>query len=178
MTILFNSLPLSSESLRAIKECGYETPTPVQAGVLPIALETGDLLVQSQTGTGKTAAFMLPLIEKLSGSTKIGALVLTPTRELAVQVAQEGTQLAKYHSLKICTIYGGVAFDPQITRSQTSQILVGTPGRVLDHLKRRTIDIYFINDKFILWTSYSVLRCCLLDTTYLVFVWLDCKFIS
>ena len=110
----FDELALSALTLRALKDKGFRDPTPVQEGTLPLALEGGDLMVQSQTGTGKTAAFSLPLIESLAGSTPIGALILAPTRELARQVAVEFESLATHQSLSAAQIYGGTPFDPQV----------------------------------------------------------------
>jgi ATP-dependent RNA helicase DeaD len=137
----FTALSLSPLTLRALEDVGYETPTPVQIGALPPAIEGLDLMVQSQTGTGKTAAFALPLIERLSTVTEISALILTPTRELARQVAEETSRLAQYHEHKIVTIYGGAPFDPQVRALETATIVVGTPGRVIDHLRRRTLNL-------------------------------------
>jgi len=140
----FDELSLSELTMRAIHDMGYESPTPVQAGAVPIALTGRDVMVQSQTGTGKTAAFSLPLIEQIcarDGRRGVSAIVLAPTRELARQVAQEMGQLAAHHELEICTIYGGTPFDPQVEQLKTTDVVVGTPGRVVDHLKRRTLKL-------------------------------------
>lgn len=143
----FDKLGLSELTMRAIRDVAYTLPTPVQAGAIPIALTGKDVLVQSQTGTGKTAAFSLPLIEQICGRLKrkgVQALILTPTRELARQVAHELSSLAKYHQLTICTVYGGTAFDPQVMQLKTADLVVGTPGRIIDHLKRGTLSLEMV----------------------------------
>ena len=152
----FLDLALSPESLQAIRDAWYDTPTPVQAGAIPRALAGADLMVQSQTGTGKTAAFCLPLIELITASARgergvIRALVLAPTRELARQVAEEATRLSRYHGLSVVTVYGGAPMEPQVEALKTADIVVGTPGRVVDHLKRKTLRLggltHFILDE-------------------------------
>ena len=139
----FNQLPLSPSILTVLDEIGYQYATPVQAGSIAPALEGRDLMVQSQTGTGKTAAFTLPLIERLKSVTEISALALTPTRELARQVAQEAERLAaQTPSFTVSCVYGGVSFDQQVVEIKAKPTLVvGTPGRVLDHLRRRTLSL-------------------------------------
>ena len=141
--IAFNQLPLSPETLNALNSIGYQHATPVQAGSIQPALEGKDLMVQSQTGTGKTAAFSLPLIERLKDEDCIGALVLAPTRELARQVMQEAERLSSHvKDFSVTCIYGGVSFDEQVTvLKQRPNIVVGTPGRVLDHLRRKTLQL-------------------------------------
>lgn len=141
--IAFNQLPLSPETLNALNSIGYQHATPVQAGSIRPALEGNDLMVQSQTGTGKTAAFSLPLIERLKGDHCIGALVLAPTRELARQVMQEAQRLSSHvQDFTVTCIYGGVSFDEQVvTLKRKPNIVVGTPGRVLDHLRRKTLTL-------------------------------------
>ncbi|WP_240475280.1 DEAD/DEAH box helicase [Vulgatibacter incomptus] len=141
--IPYTELPLSPELQRAIAEHGYTHPTPVQAQAIPKVLAGGDLIVRSKTGTGKTAAFSIPVIEKIpEGSRKAQALVLCPTRELAIQVAQEATELAKYKDLRVAAIYGGASMGAQITALQEgAEIIVGTPGRVYDHIRRGTLDL-------------------------------------
>ena len=139
----FNQLPLSPSILTVLDEIGYQYATPVQAGSIVPALEGRDLMVQSQTGTGKTAAFTLPLIERLKAVTEISALALTPTRELARQVAQEAERLAaQTPGFGVSCVYGGVSFDKQVVEIKAKPTLVvGTPGRVLDHLRRRTLSL-------------------------------------
>ena len=139
--VAFSQLPLSPETLNALNSIGYQYATPVQAGSIQPALAGRDLMVQSQTGTGKTAAFSLPLIETLKDLHCIGALVLAPTRELARQVMQEAQRLSSHvTNFSVSCIYGGVSFDDQVTAlKQKPNIVVGTPGRVLDHLRRKTL---------------------------------------
>jgi ATP-dependent RNA helicase DeaD len=129
--------------MRAIIEAGFEAPTPIQERSIPILLEGRDLIGQAQTGTGKTAAFALPLAEKLQSSDQYPqAIILLPTRELCIQVAEEIHSLAKYCRLRTVPIYGGQPIDRQFRAlSQGAQIVVGTPGRVLDHLRRGTLDL-------------------------------------
>ena len=139
----FDSLPLSQEVKRAISELGYLTPTPVQLAVFGPASEGKSLVVQARTGTGKTAAFGLPLVDALLRRSQqaVQALVLTPTRELALQVAAEIGRLGQHRGVRIAAIYGGAAMQPQIDElASAPHIVVGTPGRVLDHLRRGTFD--------------------------------------
>lgn len=141
----FEKLELCVELLRAIKEQGYETPTPVQEKAIPMVLQGNDVMVTAETGTGKTAAFTLPLLHHLhtrsnanqSGNKNmrrpIRALVLTPTRELAAQVADNVQSYAKFLPLRSTTVYGGVRIGPQIAKLQRGvDVLVATPGRLLD----------------------------------------------
>ena len=134
----FEELGLSAPLLRAIAEAGYTAPTPIQAQAIPAVLSGGDLLAGAQTGTGKTAGFTLPLLEKLSSEPParprvIRALILTPTRELAAQVEESVRTYAKYLSMKSLVIFGGVGMNPQIDALRRGvDILVATPGRLLD----------------------------------------------
>jgi ATP-dependent RNA helicase DeaD len=139
----FRDFPLSAEILKGLDEMGYEQATPVQAATIEPGLAGKDLLVRAKTGTGKTAAFGLPILARTeSGSRKVNAVVLTPTRELALQVAEEMANIAKYKDLRICTLYGGVAIGPQSDALKEGvEIIVGTPGRILDHLRRGTLDL-------------------------------------
>jgi ATP-dependent RNA helicase DeaD len=139
----FDALGLSSDVRQAVGEMGYLTPTPVQLAVFEPASRGRNLVVQARTGTGKTAAFGLPLIDRIvkKGTPKVQALVLTPTRELALQVASELERLAKFRGTKIAVIYGGAPLGKQVGElASGAQLVVGTPGRVLDHLKRKTLD--------------------------------------
>ncbi|ANQ53680.1 RNA helicase [Thermosipho sp. 1063] len=148
----FEDFNLSEKTLRAIYEKGFETPTPVQEKVIPILLKKEkNLIVQAKTGTGKTAAFGIPLIELLENKGYVQAIILTPTRELALQVSEEINSL-KRKRLKILPIYGGQSIKRQIDHLKRGvDIVVGTPGRILDHLERKTIDLskveYFILDE-------------------------------
>ena len=138
----FESLGLGEGVRRALTEIGYERPTPVQSATYAPAVEGHDVIVQARTGTGKTAAFGLPLVDRLvSDAPETQALILAPTRELALQSARELSRLGKYKALQTVAIYGGAPMEPQ-TRdlARGAQIVSGTPGRVLDHLRRGTLD--------------------------------------
>ncbi len=147
----FNTLGLKAELLRAIEAQGYTTPTPVQAQAIPAILKGGDMLAGAQTGTGKTAAFTLPMLQRLSeASTEttskrkrpVRALVLTPTRELAAQVAESTQNYGQHLSLKSTMVFGGVNIKPQIDKlRQGVDIIVATPGRLLDHATQKTVDL-------------------------------------
>jgi len=139
----FDVLPLSPEVRRAIDAMGYRHPTPVQRAVFEAAAEGRSLVVQARTGTGKTAAFGLPLVDRLVRPTmrSVQALVLVPTRELALQVSREVEQIGKFREVSVVAIYGGASMSKQVEAVQAgAQIVVGTPGRVLDHLRQRTLD--------------------------------------
>ncbi len=139
----FADFPISSEVLQGLTELGYTTATPVQAMTIDPALAGRDLLVRAKTGTGKTAAFCVPVVERITaGDRKPRAIMLAPTRELAIQIAQECTGIAKYKDLRIAAIYGGVGFPPQEQALRDGcEIVVGTPGRILDHIKRGNLDL-------------------------------------
>jgi ATP-dependent RNA helicase DeaD len=139
----FDVLPLSSELRRAIDELGYTHPTPVQRAVFEPAVRGLDLVVQARTGTGKTAAFAMPLIDSLvkRSVSAVQALILCPTRELALQVNREIEALGKHRGTRSTAVYGGAPMPRQVEAIQNgAQIVVGTPGRVLDHLRRGTLD--------------------------------------
>src|SRR3954463_6167589 len=144
----FDRLGLSPELLRAVAHEGYTEPTPVQAQAIPLVLAGRDVLAGAQTGTGKTAAFVLPLLQRLHGSRQqtgpraIRALILTPTRELALQVEESVRTYGAQNPIRSTTIYGGVGVDPQVRALRSGpEIVVATPGRLLDHLGQRTIDL-------------------------------------
>ncbi|WP_275099584.1 ATP-dependent RNA helicase RhlE [Sedimenticola hydrogenitrophicus] len=144
----FDSLGLSAELLRAVSEQGYTEPTPVQRQAIPVVLEGKDILAGAQTGTGKTAGFTLPLLQLLSqhcqgkGRRPIRALVLTPTRELAAQVAESVETYGRHLPLKSTVVFGGVKINPQIEKLRHGvDILVATPGRLLDHAQQKTLDL-------------------------------------
>ena len=127
---------------RAIQDAGYTQPTPVQEATIPRFKNGIDLLVQAQTGTGKTAAFGIPIVEKMDlARSGVQALVLAPTRELALQIGQELTRLARHRGVNVCTAYGGAPIRPQIEALPTSAIVVGTPGRILDLMRRGNLDL-------------------------------------
>ncbi|MDP2026527.1 DEAD/DEAH box helicase [Sulfuriferula sp.] len=147
----FASLGLSEELVRAVTERGYTVPTPIQLQAIPAVLSGGDLLAGAQTGTGKTAGFVLPILHRLTqtpakqtaeGRMPIRALILTPTRELAAQVEESVREYGKYVKLNSMMMFGGVNINPQITKLRGRvDILVATPGRLLDHAQQRTVDL-------------------------------------
>ena len=143
----FASLGLSEEIVRAVTERGYTQPTPIQAQAIPVVLKGGDLLGGAQTGTGKTAGFTLPMLQRLMEKPVIGkhyirALVLVPTRELAAQVEESVRLYGKYLPLKSMMMFGGVNINPQIKQLHGGvDILVATPGRLLDHAQQKTVDL-------------------------------------
>jgi ATP-dependent RNA helicase RhlE len=144
--MLFNQLGLSAELLRAVDEKGYKEVTPIQQQAIPLILEGRDVLAAAQTGTGKTAGFTLPLLQKLQQSDKnsrnIRALVLTPTRELAAQVAQSVRDYGTHLPFKTAVIFGGVKINAQIKQLRNGvDVVVATPGRLLDHMQQKTIDL-------------------------------------
>ena len=137
----FEELGISEEVLSALRDMGWETPTPVQRDSYPLAIAGHDIIVQSRTGTGKTGAFGIPLVDKLiSKRGKEQALVLAPTRELALQSASEIAKLGAQRGIDTVAVYGGASMDRQVRAlEQGARVISGTPGRVLDHLKRGTI---------------------------------------
>jgi len=138
----FEDLGLCPEIMKAVKNMGFEEASPIQAKAIPAMLEGKDIIGQAQTGTGKTAAFGIPLLEKIDPKNKkLQAIVLCPTRELAIQVAEEIRNLAKYmHAIKVLPIYGGQEIVKQIRSLKSgTQLIIGTPGRVMDHMRRKTV---------------------------------------
>jgi len=141
-TQLFGTIPLSKKLLSAIAEMGFEEPSPIQNQTIPLVLEGHDVIGQAQTGTGKTAAFGIPAIEKIADSRQIQVLVLTPTRELAIQVSEELAKIGKFKRIKTLPIYGGQPIDRQIKALRMGvHVVIGTPGRLLDHIRRKTIKL-------------------------------------
>src|SRR4051812_26845567 len=138
----FPALGLSPTLLTAVTALGYEEPTPVQSETIPILLEGKDLLAQAATGTGKTAAFALPMIDRMAKprhGAATGGLVLVPTRELAMQVSEAIHKYADGTGLSVIPLYGGAAMDRQIRALERgAHIVVATPGRALDHIRRKT----------------------------------------
>ncbi len=126
-----------SDSLTAL---GYETPTRIQSEAIPVIKQGYDVIGQSETGSGKTAAFGIPLVEKAVKNGKVQALVLAPTRELSIQIADELRKFSKFKGLSVQTVYGGVSIEPQIYGLRKAEIVVGTPGRIMDHMRRGTVD--------------------------------------
>lgn len=138
----FEELELNSSILRAVEEMGFEQMSPIQAKAIPVLLTGKDIIGQAQTGTGKTAAFGIPLLNKINPKEKhLQAIVLCPTRELAIQVAEEIRKLANFmHAIKILPVYGGQEISKQIRSLKSGvQIIIGTPGRVMDHMRRKTV---------------------------------------
>ena len=141
----FRILGLSDELLRSIKDEGFEAPREIQEKAIPLALAGKDIIGGSATGSGKTLAFGAGIVEKTIRGKGVQALILTPTRELAEQVASEIAKFSKYKKLFVSAIYGGVAMQPQISNLRHSDIVVGTPGRILDHLRNDTLDLAKVN---------------------------------
>jgi ATP-dependent RNA helicase DeaD len=138
----FEELKLSPEVARVIKEFGHTEMFPIQEQALPKLLSGIDIIGQAQTGTGKTAAFAIPIVEKVIPNLReVQAIVLVPTRELAIQVSKEVVKYSKYKPMGVLAVYGGVSINDQIDRLQNTQVVVGTPGRVIDHLKRGTLNL-------------------------------------
>lgn len=139
----FAALGLGDAALRAVEEQGYGTPTPIQAETIPLLLAGRDVVAQAPTGTGKTAAFGLPIVERLEeGTLAPQALVVVPTRELAIQVAEALHNLGKYREMVTLPIYGGAPYERQLRALKRGvQVVVGTPGRLLDHLNRGTLNL-------------------------------------
>jgi len=138
----FASLNLREEIMQAITELGYSIPTPIQAAMIPIMLGGADVIGQAQTGTGKTAAFALPILQNFTQQRYVQALVLAPTRELALQVADSMTEYGKHLGARVLAVYGGQPYGPQITRlNRGVDIVVGTPGRLIDLIERNALNI-------------------------------------
>ena len=140
---LFEDLGLSDAMLQSLKKMGFEAPSPIQAGLLPIALTGQDCIGQAHTGTGKTAAFVIPILEHIDYDSKRPlALILTPTRELAEQVANEARKLSTNRNVGVVSIVGGKSIRAQVDElNRGAQIVVGTPGRVIDLMNRRSLDL-------------------------------------
>src|ERR1700756_1130866 len=152
----FEQLGLKPELLRAVAEKGYTTPSPIQSQAIPAVLGGRDLIAGAQTGTGKTAAFVLPILQRLTQSAHSGrtprALVLTPTRELAAQVAESARNYGKYVNVRTAVVFGGVSINPQIDALRSGcDLLIATPGRLLDLAEQRAVDLravrYFVLDE-------------------------------
>jgi ATP-dependent RNA helicase RhlE len=137
----FDTLGLSQATLDAVRDAGYRHPTPIQEQAIPLVLNGRDIMGLAQTGTGKTAAFTLPIVDRLlDGPRRTRALVLTPTRELCVQVEESVQKYAKHSALAAVSVYGGVPLDPQQKKLRAGvDIVVATPGRLIDHLERQNV---------------------------------------
>jgi ATP-dependent RNA helicase DeaD len=184
MTKTFEELGLSAQLTKALSENGFEAPFPIQETAIPLVLEGKDVVGQAHTGTGKTAAFGLPILQKIKASGQVQALILAPTRELAVQVATEINRFARYTGIKTVAIYGGQSIGLQLDKLRRGvQIVVATPGRLIDHIKQgsiilddvkfvvldeadRMLDMGFIDDiKFILFYVSEDRQTCLFSAT-------------
>lgn len=143
MTTEFTDLSLHPQLVQAVTERGYTTPTPIQTAVIPVMLNGQDVLGQAQTGTGKTAAFALPILHNLiPGQGHVQALVLAPTRELGLQVAEAMAEYGRYRQISVLAVYGGTAYGPQIGALRRGvDIVVGTPGRLLDLMQSKKLDL-------------------------------------
>ena len=138
----FDQLGLSQPILDSIRAVGFEHPTPIQAAVIPLALEQRDVIALAQTGSGKTAAFVIPLAEKLTHGDGVRALIVSPTREIALQTQAFIELFGKNHDLKAACLIGGVKMKPQLDELRKNpDIVVATPGRLLDHIERRTVKV-------------------------------------
>ena len=139
---MFGELELDKKIVAAISEMGFEEPSPIQAATIPLVLEGSDVIGQAQTGTGKTAAFGIPIIQSIENYKHISALIMTPTRELAIQVAEEIGNIGRLRRIKALPVYGGQPIDRQIRALKSGvQIVIGTPGRLIDHINRGTIKL-------------------------------------
>jgi ATP-dependent RNA helicase DeaD len=184
MTRTFEELGLSAQLTKALSENGFEAPFPIQEAAIPLVLEGKDVVGQAHTGTGKTAAFGLPILQRIKADGPVQALILTPTRELAVQVTTEINRFAKYTGVKTVAIYGGQSINVQLDKLHRGvQIVVATPGRLIDHIKQgsivlddvkfvvldeadRMLDMGFIDDiKFILFYVNEDRQTCLFSAT-------------
>src|SRR3989338_11290490 len=137
----FDEMAIDPRILKALKEMGFSQPTEIQEKSIPLLMEGKDLIAQSMTGSGKTLAFGAPILHKLEHGKGILALIITPTRELADQIAVNMKHFAKHMKADIVEVFGGVSIEPQISHLRRADIVVGTPGRILDHMNRGTIDL-------------------------------------
>lgn len=137
----FSELNLKLNIVKAINELGFQEATAIQEKTIPLMQQGKDLIAQSETGSGKTVAFGLPILENLTEERCVQCLILVPTRELAEQVTSEMRKFSKHMRVSILSVYGGVAINPQIERLNHAQIVIATPGRLTDHIKRRTINL-------------------------------------
>ncbi|HEC89240.1 MAG TPA: DEAD/DEAH box helicase, partial [Thermoplasmatales archaeon] len=137
----FKELNINQTLLKQLDKQGISTLTPIQEECIPTILDGIDVVAQAETGSGKTIAFVLPILERINVKNKVQVLVLTPTRELCIQVTTVFRELGKVIGVKTSSIYGGVAIAPQIRNIRDSDIIVATPGRLKDHLYRKTISL-------------------------------------
>src|SRR3989344_4830229 len=142
---MITGIHLQQEIAKAAEDLGYTEWTDVQKRTIPKVQEGKDVIAQSSTGSGKTAAFGLPILEKIIHGQGLQVLILVPTRELCEQVNKEMRKFSKYKKMNIITVYGGVSINPQIDALRTADIVVATPGRMIDHIQRRTIQLNKVN---------------------------------
>lgn len=141
-TAYFGELQLEKKIVSALTDMGFEEPSPIQTQTIPLVLAGVDVIGQAQTGTGKTAAFGIPIIQNLTDPKKLQALIMTPTRELAIQVSEELAKIGRLRRVKVLPVYGGQPIERQIRALRMGvQIVIGTPGRLLDHIRRGTIKL-------------------------------------
>jgi ATP-dependent RNA helicase DeaD len=141
-TGFFGEIALDKKIISALTDMGFEEPSPIQSQTIPLVLSGVDVIGQAQTGTGKTAAFGIPIIQNISDPRKIQALIMTPTRELAIQVSEELGKIGRLRRTKVLPVYGGQPIDRQIRALRLGvQIIIGTPGRLLDHIRRGTVKL-------------------------------------
>jgi ATP-dependent RNA helicase DeaD len=136
----FEDMNIEKSVVDSLNVIGLENPTRIQLEAIPLIKQGHDVIGQSETGSGKTAAFGIPLVEKVVKGKKTQALVLAPTRELSMQTASELMKFSRFKGLCVQIVYGGVSMEPQVRGLRNAEIVVGTPGRILDHMKRRTLD--------------------------------------
>ena len=142
---MFGELELDKKIVNALTDMGFEEPSPIQAATIPLVLEGNDVIGQAQTGTGKTAAFGIPLVQSIHDFKHIQALIMCPTRELAIQVAEEVGKIGRTRRIKALPVYGGQPIERQIRALKNNvQIVIGTPGRLIDHINRGTIKLEHI----------------------------------
>ena len=166
----FSELALNEAIVEAVAKLGFETPTPIQAATIPELVEGTDIIGKARTGSGKTAAFGLPMLHHLAeGGKAPRGLVLAPTRELALQVTDALRSFAKGLPVRIVTIYGGAPYPPQLKALRNgATIVVGTPGRVIDHMDRGTLDLSQV-EMFVLDEADEMLRMGFIDEVERVF---------
>jgi len=147
----FEELEINKQIIEKTIEQGFEELTPIQEKCIPEIIKGRDIVGQAETGSGKTLAFCIPLLEKIVPKQGVQTVVITPTRELCVQVADEFKKFGKELGIRTTSIYGGVNIKPQIKNLQSSQVVIGTPGRMLDHIRRNTMDLnnvcFFVLDE-------------------------------
>ena len=149
MKFTFENLGISAPIIKALNEYGYKDPFPIQEESIPIFLKGLDMIGQAHTGTGKTAAYALPILTKIKNDVPIQALILVPTRELALQVTNEFNKFSKYIGIRTISIYGGQSIAVQQEQLRRGvQIVVATPGRLIDHLKRGSIQLDNVKFEF------------------------------